>query len=460
MESLLEQMKKNVHSIFLDATTGKTYHLQELLLSIPKLDGKKLVFLYLGNDIRSTSIYLSFLDTDHATVLLSESLDTSLKENLESEYRPTIIFDCKRDHIDGFESKTVPSDAFQTSIFIGDHTPTTVHSNCKVLLSTSGTTGSPKFVKLSEENLLQNARSICNYLPIIKDDVTPLNLPLYYSYGLSVLHSNAINGGTIVCGLPDILQKEFWNQMESFGFTSIAGVPYIYEMLRRIGFLKKEHPQLRYITQAGGNLSQNIKKEFNTYCLEHHIHFYVMYGQTEATARISYVPPHLLEDKITSIGIPIENGRLSLDKETGELLYKGPNVFGGYSEKRMDLNKWEHIEFLRTGDLAERDEDGFYYIKGRLKRFVKIFGNRVNLDEIERYLKSSLNIALVACVGIEDKFILISHCEGHIKDEQIKSGLFDKFKIHQTSIKIQQIEEMPLTNNGKINYKKITEDFK
>ncbi|AKA36066.1 AMP-binding protein [Flagellimonas lutaonensis] len=455
---LLEHMAKNDHLVFLDADSGKKRTLQEMLFPMEEIGrmGKKLVFLYLNSDIVSTATYLSFLDTQHATVLLSDALEPILKENLESEYEPSIIFDASRDHIKGYEKGKLANEWSEITLFIDTGKETKVHLKCKVLLSTSGTTGSPKFVKLSEDNLLENAKSICAYLPIVGHDVTPLNLPLYYSYGLSVLHTNAIAGGTVVSGVADILQRDFWNQMDRHGFTSIAGVPYIYEMLNRIGFLKKNYPSLRYISQAGGNLSQNIKKNFNDYCKKNDIAFYVMYGQTEASARISYVPAELLEEKITSIGTPIKNGELSLDPETDELLYKGPNVFGGYSEKREDLETWQKIDPLRTGDLAYQDEDGFYYIKGRLKRFVKIFGNRVNLDELERFLKTTFNIGLVACVGVKDQFILVSHCENTISDDDIKKNLFERFKIHQASIKVKHLKEMPLTSNGKVDYKKIT----
>ncbi|WP_108424747.1 AMP-binding protein [Flagellimonas amoyensis] len=457
---LLKQMADNDHLNFLDVVTGNTFSLEEMFFAIPEIGAldKHLVFLYLDNKIESTAIYLSFLGTGHSTVLLSNGLDISLKESLEAEYTPSAIFDQTRPAIHGYEQNVLKNSWSTTTLFIGYHSPTRVHPNCKVLLSTSGTTGSPKFVKLSESNLLENAKSICAYLPITREDITPLNLPLFYSYGLSVLHTNAISGGTMVCGLPDILQKDFWNLMDKHGFTSIAGVPFIYEMLNRIGFLKKQYPSLRYISQAGGNLSHNIKEKFNHYCLQNKMDFYVMYGQTEASARISYVPPESLESKITSIGIPIKNGKLSLDPETGELLYSGPNVFGGYSEKKQDLSNWEDIEVLRTGDLAKMDEDGFYFIIGRLKRFVKIFGNRVNLDEIERFLKTTLDIGLVACIGIEDQFILVSHCENQVDDTEIKKALFEKFKIHQTSVKVQLLNEMPLTSNGKVDYKKITAD--
>ncbi|UJH67008.1 AMP-binding protein [Allomuricauda sp. SCSIO 65647] len=458
---LLEHMFKNDHLVFLDAASGKKRTLQEMLFPLEEIGkmSKKLAFLYLNGDSISTATYLSFLGTQHATVLLSDALEPILKENLESEYQPTIIFDASRNHIKSYQQKKLANEWSEIALFIDTGKETKVHANCKVLLSTSGTTGSPKFVKLSEKNLLENAKSICAYLPIVKTDVVPLNLSLFYSYGLSILHTNALAGGTVVSGVSDILQKDFWIQMDSHGFTSMAGVPFIYEMLYRIGFLKKKYPSLRYISQAGGNLSQNIKKNFNDYCIENNIAFYVMYGQTEASARISYVPAEVLEKKITSIGRPIKNGELSLDPETGELLYSGPNVFGGYSIKREDLKTWEKIEPLRTGDLAYQDEDGFYFIKGRLKRFVKIFGNRVNLDELERFLKTTFNIGLVACIGVKDQFILVSHCEDDLLDEDIKKKLFERFKIHHASVKVKYLESIPLTNNGKINYKKITAEY-
>ena len=459
--ALLDKIAKNNLLVFQDAVSGTQYSLQELLFQIPEIGdaNKKLVFLYLNNDTISTAVYLSFLRTTHATVLLSNTLDPILKTTLEAEYQPTAIFDTTRTHIDGYTNKMIVNDWATVSLFLNENYDTKIHEKCKVLLSTSGTTGSPKFVKLSESNLLENAKSICAYLPIISEDVTPLNLPLYYSYGLSVLHTNAISGGTIVSGVADILQKDFWSQMNTYKFTSLAGVPFVYEMLNRIGFLKKDYPSLRYISQAGGNLSQNIKKSFHEYCVANNIAFYVMYGQTEASARISYVPADRLGEKITSIGIPIQNGELTLDANTEELLYKGPNVFGGYSEKREHLANWEEINPLRTGDLAYKDEDGFYYIKGRLKRFVKIFGNRVNLDEIERFLKIAFNVGLVACIGVEDKYILVSHAENQIEERAIKEQLFQRFKIHQAAVKVQFLTEIPLTSNGKVNYKKITSDY-
>ncbi|WP_179345069.1 AMP-binding protein [Winogradskyella ursingii] len=442
---------------FIDASNDTRYTLEQIDLPINNIElARSLIFLYTDNSLNSLVTYLNLLKTKHVLVLLSNTIETKLKENLENDYEPSIIFDDERSYIDKYEARELSNENIEIKLHINKEFKSVLDDNLRLMLSTSGTTGSPKFVKLSEENIKQNAISISDYLPIESTDVTPLNLPLHYSYGLSVLHSNAINGATIVCGLPDILSKDFWKHLNEYEFTSIAGVPFIYEMFQRIGFLKKPHPSLKYITQAGGNLSQNIKSEFNNYCIENGIEFFVMYGQTEATARISFVPPSMLEDKITSIGKPIKNGNITIDIDTDELLYSGPNVFGGYAKQKEDLATWENIEMLRTGDLAKQDEDGYFYISGRLKRIAKVFGNRVNLDEIEAFVKSNLNLSLLACTGINDKFILIAHSHKNLEEAELKKAMFGTFKIQGSAIKFHYFDTLPKTKNEKIDYKTIT----
>ena len=455
--NLFNLIESNNKLTFINSLDGEKYLFKDILLPLNFIidKEKQLVFLYLNSGLSALSAYFSFLKTNHALVLLSDSLDSNLKDNLEKKYEPTLIYDEKRASILNYETKKTKNNNFQAVFFYNHNLKTQLAQDIKILLSTSGTTGSPKLVKLSQNNILQNAISISDYLPINHNDVVPLNLPLNYSYGLSVLHSNAICGGTIVCGLPDILDRKFWSYLDTYKFTSIAGVPFIYEMLNRIGFMKKKYPSLKYISQAGGNLSKNIKTKFNDYCIENDISFFVMYGQTEATARISYVPTSQLKDKITSIGIPIKNGKIIIDKDTEELLYSGPNVFGGYASNKLDLSVWENISKLKTGDLAYKDDEGFYYIKGRLKRIVKVFGNRVNLDEIEAFIKTTLNTSLLACTGINDEFILITLSNNEIAEPELKKAIFEKYKIHSSAIKFNYLENLPKTKNEKIDYKSI-----
>lgn len=454
---LLDIISINDNLTFIDAKTKQRFKLSDLLFDLDSIIIAKgsLTFLYVNNNVHQVGLYFSFLKSDSTIALLNGAISNELKQQLEDKYKPNYIYDSKRENINQYNNRLIISKAVEISLFIDNrNTHHNIHPKVKLLLSTSGTTGSPKFVKLSEKNIIENAKSIINYLPIEKKDVTPLNLPFYYSYGLSVLHSNAMVGANIVCGVSDILQRDFWNELTEYGFTSISGVPYVYEMLNRIGFRKKQYPSIKYCTQAGGNLNKKTKELFLNYFAENHIDFYVMYGQTEATARISFVPPQKLESNITSIGIPICNGSLKIDKETKELLYQGPNVFGGYSECLEDLSNWEEINLLRTGDLAV-EKDGFFYITGRLKRFIKIFGNRVNLDEIEVLLKNNFSDISFASVGLNDKTLIIAVNDESLTSKNIKDYIQESLKIHPSVVKIIYLEIFPLTSNGKVDYKKI-----
>jgi acyl-CoA synthetase (AMP-forming)/AMP-acid ligase II len=225
-------------------------------------------------------------------------------------------------------------------------------------------------------------------------------------------------------------------------------------MLDRVGFRKKKYDSLRYISQAGGNLNQITKQKFLDYCIENNLEFYVMYGQTEASPRISYVLPNKLSEKITSIGQAILNGNLTIDSVTQELIYEGPNIFGGYAQKPKDLMTWKKLKHLHTGDIAIKDKDGFYFITGRIKRFIKVFGNRVNLDEIEDFLKRKIEKNNFACIGIKDKNIII-FTEKDITTEYIKNIVVRELKIHSTVIKHRIIDKFPFTSNGKIDYKEL-----
>lgn len=448
--TLFETIAKNPALALIDTSSDKEVPFSGIpLIDLPG-DKKQLCFMYLDNSFNAVSALYSGFRSPHCLALLAPGLNVEFKNSLEALYQPAYIFDAGRTAIEGYElisnevypffKKNIPTDHF-------------IHADLKLLISTSGTTGSPKFVKLSETNLLANAASISDYLPINPADVTPLNLPLYYSYGLSVLISNSINGGKIACINDDILSKPFWEKFELFGFTSIAGVPFVYEMLDRIGFTKKTYPSLKYITQAGGKLHDKFVVKYGTYATENNIDFFVMYGQTEATARLSYLAPEYTLTKTGSIGKPIKNGYFYIDEEGSELCYTGPNVSGGYANQLSDLAHFEPMPVLHTGDMARKDEDGFYYITGRLKRFVKLFGNRINLDEVEAYLSSCSIDA--KCAGYEDKYLYVFLSGQPADNKQLTDLINRTFKIHPTAIKTVIVSEMPLTSNGKVDYNKL-----
>jgi acyl-CoA synthetase (AMP-forming)/AMP-acid ligase II len=229
-------------------------------------------------------------------------------------------------------------------------------------------------------------------------------------------------------------------------------------MLDRIGYTKMNLPSLRYFTQAGGKLRDDLVRKYAEFARDQNKLFYVMYGQTEATARMSYLHPSDLLTHIGSIGKPIPGGRFELNEDTSELHYEGANVYGGYAECLTDLSTFESPALLSTGDLAKVDEHGFYYITGRSKRFVKIFGNRINLDELESTLSKRYG-AFYPCVGWQDKYVLVYSTNSNDDQSQIVSWLSAEYKLHPISFKFKIIDVIPLTANGKPDYKLLLSDY-
>jgi long-chain acyl-CoA synthetase len=454
--TIFEQALLNSNLLFIDDQTGKSFSLKELsAYNFSENNKQELIFAYIDNTVESISVFWSFMRGNYSMALLSPSITEHFKNELEQLYKPSIIYDKTRNEILKYEIKSCKGVNYFKSIEDFD---IVIHPKIKLLISTSGTTGSPKFVKLSEENLLSNANSICEYLPINASDVTPLNLPVFYSYGLSVLTSNSLRGGKIVCTNDDVLKKDFWTNFQKYGYTNFAGVPFVYEMLDRIGFTKKEYPSLKYFTQAGGKLQDPLVKKYGEYAIQYQIKFYVMYGQTEATARMSYLSPNDTLNKIGSIGKPIPNGSFIIDEETKELCYKGVNIFGGYVQTANDLSSYNQEEVLRTGDIAKVDDDGFYFITGRLKRFTKLFGNRINLDEVESLVAKQFN-GNVKCIGLNDSQLIIFTNENELELDKIAKFISSELKLHFSVIKHKFVDEIPLTANGKINYTELLNSY-
>jgi len=447
---LYELILNNEALHYIDPVTDTTRTARDFHESLDIDNSGGLVFLFADNQIQTVELLLNLLRSNFTIALLNPALNQEYKAQLESRYQPYYIYDLTRPFLNGYDAITVGTKHHLFKQRNG--LKTEVNPQIKLLINTSGSTGSPKFVKLSAQNLLSNALSILDYLPIKAFDVAPLNLPLFYSYGLSVFTTNSIGGGGIVCSNSTIMQKEFWQELERYQYTSLAGVPYVYEMLQRLGFLDKTYPSLRYFTQAGGRMDKGILSAFANYAQEKELSFYAMYGQTEATARISFVPPEQLLSKIGSIGKPIKDGELDINPLSGELRYYGPNIYGGYATEPADLLDYCQKPVLYTGDLARRDADGYFYITGRSKRFVKLFGTRINLDDVEQILKENFSGMSFICIGEEDKYLTVAHLDDVISGKAIKDLLYDKVKVHPQSVKVKLIAELPLNANGKIDY--------
>ncbi len=283
------------------------------------------------------------------------------------------------------------------------------HPDLALLMSTSGSTGSPRLVRLSARAVDANAAAIADYLALRPDDVGITALPLHYCYGLSVLHSHLAVGAAVVLTRTAVVDPCFWDAVDMHGVTSLAGVPHSFEMLEASGradaLARGQHASLRLLTQAGGRMAPDTVRTWTQRGERGGFDLCVMYGQTEATARMAYLPPHLAAERPECVGVPVPGGDLRLEpvpgqpEGVGELVYSGPNVMMGYAEERADLARGHELTELRTGDLGVQDPDGLWRVVGRLSRFAKVMGLRVDLDRVEAGLADLGIEALVVDAG-------------------------------------------------------------
>ncbi len=423
---------------------------------------RSLVFSLCHNTIGSLMGYVAFLSTRNVPLLLSADLDKELLHYLLDTYQPNYLW-MPQKMADQFDGNVVMSEYGYSLLSYSDK-KIDMYPELALLLTTSGSTGSPKLVRQSYTNIESNAQSIMQYLELDETERPITMLPMNYTYGLSVINSHLLVGATILMTDESYAQKKFWDFFNSQGATSIVGVPFTYEILKKLRFFRMELPTLRYMTQAGGKLLPELHKEYAEYAIANDKRFYVMYGQTEATARMSYLPYKRSLEKYGSMGIAIPGGTFHLidvdgtDIEkadvVGELVYEGPNVTLGYAECQYDLSKGdERNGILVTGDMAKRDEDGYYYIVGRKKRFLKIYGNRVNLDETERMIQSQFDGMECACVGEDDHMQI--YVTGKNMETSVTEFITNKTGLNWKAFTVHYIEEIPKNESGKKNYQKL-----
>lgn len=326
---------------------------------------------------------------------------------------------------------------------------TDLHPDLALLIPTSGSTGDPKSVRITGPNLQSCTDAICDYLAMTEDRVAVSLLPLHYSYGLSVLHNVMNVRGRIALTNLSVLDRSFFGFCEAQGVTDIAGVPFIFDILRRARLPEGLARALVCVTQAGGRLDPKVTKHFLERFAGTGTRYFTMYGQTEAAPRIAYVPPEAGLDKLGSVGVPISCGRAHIDGEgEGELIYAGANVALGYAQSRADLARGDEFQgVLRTGDLATIDADGFITITGRLKRFVKLHGISVNLDHLESVLKSAGIDCMV--VGRENR---VTVCYRGCDFAEVSAAMARNFSFHPSTLALREVDPLPRTAAGKPDY--------
>ncbi len=426
--------------------------------------GKRcLVFSLCRNTPGALLGYAGFLNNGIVPVMLNSHLDETLLGNLLSAYQPSYLW-APEDLAGEFDAENVYSAYGYVLLKTNFGKAYPLHEDLALLLTTSGSTGSPKFVRQSYANILDNARSIVEYLKLDETERPITALPMNYTYGLSVINSHLLVGATILVTDKGVMQKEFWNFFREAGATSFGGVPYTYEMLDRLRFCRRDLPSLRTMTQAGGKILPELHEKFAKYAAQTGKRFYVMYGQCEATARMGYLPAERSLEKTGSMGIAIPGGifrlvdgtgrEITVPHTTGELVYEGKNVTLGYAECGEDLLKGdERHGILETGDMAQFDEDGFFYIVGRKKRFLKIYGNRVNLDEVDSLIRSEFR-ADVACAGVDDHLYLFV-TDGKLA-APVRDFIIGKTGLNPAAFNVVVIDAIPRNDAGKTLYEELS----
>ncbi|MDR3416679.1 MAG: AMP-binding protein [Nevskia sp.] len=410
---------------------------------------RTLIAVECDNTLPALCGYLGALRAGHPALLVDAGLPDDLRRHLYRHYQVATVWQAG-------------------GTWAGQGcSPPPLHAELTLLLSTSGSTGAAKLVRLSLRNLQANADSIAAYLELTAAERPITALPMHYSFGLSVINSHLAVGATLLLTAHSIAARPFWDFLRQQEATSFSGVPEMYLMLRRLRFERMALPSLRTLTQAGGRLDAEQVRWFAALCAERGQRFFVMYGQTEGTARLAYVPHQRLPEKASTIGIAIPGGAFELVDESGhaiagagtrgELVYRGPNVMLGYASCAGDLAAGDALHgVLRTGDIAWRDDDGFYSIAGRLKRFIKIFGNRIGLDEAEALLRAAGHDVVVTG---RDGLLAIAVKDPQADAERIATEASARLRLHRSAIRAVHTAEIPLSGNGKPRYEELLREI-
>lgn len=424
------------------------------------LKNRELIFIICRNDYVPLTFYLGALKIGAVPLLLSSDIHPLQLKKLLEIYSPHLLLMIPE--LAQTQTGLSPLSQHDNYMLYRNDASTypSLHNDLAFLATTSGSTGDPKLVRLSAGNLKSNALSIIDYLNITPNDRAILSLPMNYSYGLSVINSHLLAGASIVLTNHSMMEREFWQQINMYNVTSFAGVPYHFEMLLRLGLKRLKIPSINKITQAGGRLAPEKIEKVHEYCVEKDINLWIMYGQTEAAPRMSYLPMDEILKRRGSIGKAIPGGKMWICDEqaetitkpyqTGELIYEGPNVCLGHAITAEDLSLPDQNKgLLKTGDLAHVDNDGYFYIDGRKSRFFKIYGNRISLDQVEQVIQS---YGFEGVTSGEDDNLVIHIVDLGNNATILQEKLALTMKINPQALTVREIDAIPRLANGKIDY--------
>lgn len=440
-------------------TYGELVNLRGDLSSV--LPERELVFCLCENKVGSLAGFLSLYDCKDVCLLLSAHIDKALLKVLDDTYGPSyywmpeaMVRDYGYEEVYGYMGFSLCK--------TGKKAPA-MHSNLSMLMTTSGTTGSPKLVRHKYGNIESNAKNVAKVFGWTPEERGIIDLPIQYTMGLNVINSHLYAGAAVLLIEANLMSPQYWSFIKEQKGSNFTGVPFSYEILNRLRFQRMDLPNLTTLAEGGGKLSDTLFTAFANYAAEKGKRFFATFGTTETSARLAFLPPEQATSHIGSIGHAIPEGKLILVDENGheiieadvegELRYEGPNVTMGYGTCVEDLTKGdEFCGAYETGDLAKKDADGFFYIVGRKKRFLKLFGLRVSLDQSEKIISEHFGIEC-ACTG-DDQQMQIFITKDDIQEE-VRQLIAEKTGLMAKSFVVKVIPSIPRFESGKINYREL-----
>ena len=328
-----------------------------------------------------------------------------------------------------------------------------VHGDLALLLSTSGSTGSPKLVRTSYANLEVDCATSAENHRLSAGDRFMVPLPLCYAFGVQVMGACLKVGATIVISSKGVVDPGFGDVVESTKATHFVGVPYIYEMLDRLDFFARPFPSLRNLSISGGALGPALRRKYAQWAHDSGKTFCEIYGQTETLAYMAVLETNDHLDRIGSLGRASSGGSFAV-KDGGQLVYRGPIVAMGYAYSGEDLLKGDEWKGVReTGDMATIDADGYVTLTGRASRFIKIFGNRVSLQEVENIVKDNFPQTQSAAVG-RDNRLTVFISDGRLAAD-VERLLVKTLHFNATVMEVRALDAIPLNANDKVDYPRL-----
>ena len=419
-------------------------------------------FIFAFNNAESLVAYLAAVHAGHAVAMLNPELDPVLRARLISLFQPDFIIEPKpHDAMNGYREVESP---YTSQALLRSTTPHRhpVHPDLALLLSTSGSTGSPKLARLSFHNLEFNARQVIRALRLTDQDRTMITAPIFNALAQSAIHSLLLCGASFAITRARVVTSEFWDTARRAECNSIGGTPFFYQTLDRLDLDSLNVPLLKNFLQTGGRFPEHLASKFHAIAMARGGSLHMMYGQSEAGPRMSDLGPAHLPEAWRSIGVALEGGRLWVQNdgrecppmEEGEIYYQGPNVMMGYAFGPDDLGKGDQVGgILATGDVGYRDQRGLFYITGRKSRFAKVFGWRVSLDEVEELLAHA---GTVAAITESERVVICAERPGPALEGAVDQ-LAVRLRLHRSGFEIREVDAIPRLANGKVDYRSLAE---